>query len=153
GGSAILPAEDHPSHYYAARATDSALVRVCGERPEEFEKFLFYRGVGDFEVPLNLTLGAGGVTIKNPDTRAGVNCLVFENRDGRLGFTRVQLPAGGAVTVPRPSLLNNGAAVENELVAMLTGEGLFEKEAQAMVATWRDSWFEDGLRVFYIVPR
>jgi hypothetical protein len=22
-----------------------------------------------------------------------------------------------------------------------------------MVETWRDSWFEDGLRVFYIVPR
>ena len=22
-----------------------------------------------------------------------------------------------------------------------------------MVATWRDSWFEEGLRVFYVVPR
>ncbi|MEP7336138.1 MAG: hypothetical protein ABI977_00105, partial [Acidobacteriota bacterium] len=26
-------------------------------------------------------------------------------------------------------------------------------EATAMVKTWRDSWFEEGLRVFYIVPR
>ena len=22
-----------------------------------------------------------------------------------------------------------------------------------MIETWRDSWFEEGLRVFYIVPR
>src|SRR5262249_17065383 len=25
--------------------------------------------------------------------------------------------------------------------------------AAAMVKTWRDSWFEEGLRVFYILPR
>jgi hypothetical protein len=30
--------------------------------------------------------------------------------------------------------------------------GLYPKEAAAMVATWRDSWFEEGTRVFYIVP-
>ena len=31
--------------------------------------------------------------------------------------------------------------------------GLYRKEARAMIQTWRDSWFEEGLRVFYILPR
>lgn len=36
---------------------------------------------------------------------------------------------------------------------MLVAQGLYEKEALAMIKTWRDSWFEEGLRAFYIVPR
>jgi len=33
-------------------------------------------------------------------------------------------------------------------------EGLFPDEAQAMVDTWKDSWFsEPGVRVLYILPR
>jgi hypothetical protein len=31
-------------------------------------------------------------------------------------------------------------------------QGLFPKEAHAMVDTWRDSWFEEGTRAFYILP-
>jgi hypothetical protein len=30
---------------------------------------------------------------------------------------------------------------------------LYEQEAQAMVDTWKDSWFEEGSRLLYIVPR
>jgi len=36
---------------------------------------------------------------------------------------------------------------------VLISEGLYEKEAEAMLNTWRNSWFEEGLRVFYIMPR
>ena len=39
-----------------------------------------------------------------------------------------------------------------ELVTMLEKTGLFRKEAEAMVETWSDSWFEEGTRVFYLVP-
>jgi hypothetical protein len=35
----------------------------------------------------------------------------------------------------------------------LTEFGLHRKEAAAMVETWRDSWFEPGSRLFYIMPR
>jgi hypothetical protein len=36
----------------------------------------------------------------------------------------------------------------------LVQEGLFEKEAVAMLKTWRSSWFgETGTRLFYVVPR
>src|SRR5439155_23421298 len=36
----------------------------------------------------------------------------------------------------------------------LEQEGLYGPEAEAMVNTWRDSWFgEDGVRVLYMLPR
>jgi hypothetical protein len=38
------------------------------------------------------------------------------------------------------------------LETTLIAQGLFPKEAQAMVETWRDSWFEEGSRLIYIVP-
>ena len=36
---------------------------------------------------------------------------------------------------------------------MLIANGLYPAEAAAMLETWGDSWFEEGTRVFYIVPR
>ncbi len=36
---------------------------------------------------------------------------------------------------------------------MLIAQGLYQDEAQAMLETWRDSWFEEGSRLLYIVPR
>jgi len=36
----------------------------------------------------------------------------------------------------------------------LVREGLYAREAQAMVNTWKDSWFaEEGVRVLYTLPR
>jgi hypothetical protein len=36
----------------------------------------------------------------------------------------------------------------------LEKEGLYTREAAAMVQTWRDTWFdEQGLRVLYVLPR
>ena len=42
------------SRYYAARETDAAPVQVCGtnEKSVQQERFLFYRGVGTFDLPL-----------------------------------------------------------------------------------------------------
>ena len=35
---------------------------------------------------------------------------------------------------------------------ILVGQGLYRDEARAMVETWKDSWFEEGGRLIYIVP-
>lgn len=41
-----------------------------------------------------------------------------------------------------------------DMVQALKAEGLYEKEALAMVKTWRDSWFiEQGTRLFYLLPQ
>jgi hypothetical protein len=43
--------------------------------------------------------------------------------------------------------------ISSQMAAALTAEGLFPDEAQAMVNTWKDSWFtEEGVRVLYILP-
>jgi hypothetical protein len=41
-----------------------------------------------------------------------------------------------------------------DMVRALTRAGLYEKEARAMVDTWKDQWFaEEGTRVLYLLPR
>src|SRR5207302_4484551 len=45
-------------------------------------------------------------------------------------------------------------ALSSALTADLTADGLYEKEAKAMVQTWNSSWFgEDGTRLLYLVPQ
>ena len=56
-------------------------------------------------------------------------------------------------TAERPKLDASLDGTLGQLEAELVSSGLYAKEAKAMVATWRDQWFEDGLRVFYVLPR
>jgi hypothetical protein len=42
--------------------------------------------------------------------------------------------------------------MSRDLEDTLTGQGLYPDEARAMIETWRQSWFEEGNRLFYIVP-
>jgi hypothetical protein len=44
--------------------------------------------------------------------------------------------------------------VSTQIAQALAAEGLYPREAAAMVKTWQDSWFqEDGVRVLYVLPR
>lgn len=148
-GAGEFPDDGSPSHYYAARATDSAALRVNGEQ----EKLLFYRGVareGVFLEPRQL--GAGRMELR----RAGIHpipvAILFENRDGKTGY-RVVHDLEAPVTLDPPELTAGVTAVQRELAAALTAAGLYQKEAAAMIETWRDSWFEEGMRLFYLIPR
>ena len=44
-------------------------------------------------------------------------------------------------------------AVAAALQRMLEDAGLYPREASAMIETWRDSWFTEGSRLFYLVPQ
>lgn len=37
--------------------------------------------------------------------------------------------------------------------ALISRGGLYGKEAQAMLDTWQDSWFEEGMRLIYLLPQ
>lgn len=152
GAAESLPIESKASHYYAARDTDAALVRVCSKQEQQHEKFLFYRGVGNFDLPLTVKLEGDRLAINNTSRDAVASFIVFENRSGQIGY-RIGELRDGEMVIARPALNQTQDEVERQLATLLTSEGLYEKEARAMVATWRDSWFEDGLRVFYVVPR
>src|SRR5262249_22109514 len=44
--------------------------------------------------------------------------------------------------------------VSDDLAARLVESGLYPKEAQAMVNTWRNSYFEtEGIRVLFVLPQ
>ena len=143
-----LPIESGPSHYYAARQTDATPLKVG----EQSEKFLFYRGVGNFHVPISSTVESDGrIRVKNTGKDPLPNVILFESRGGRFGY-RAAGSLSGEVVLDPPALNGEFASLQQELEKTLVAAGLYAKEAAAMVATWRDSWFEEGTRVFYIVP-
>jgi hypothetical protein len=146
--SPALPAETAPSRYYSARGTDSAPITVG----DQHEKFLFYRGVGNFQVPLSARVASDGtVAVENRGSDPVPNVILFENRGGRLGYRSAGV-VPDAVTLDPPSLDSSLPVLRTELETALIAQGLYPKEAQAMVETWRDSWFEEGTRLIYIVP-
>ena len=154
GAAFNLPADYSDNHYYAARETDAAPVQICATngRATEHEKFLFYRGVGTFDLPLAVTLENNHLTLRSSGKESIAQLIVFENRDGKTGFQTIE-NFSGTTTIDRPPLDKNVEAVINQLRQALVATGLFDKEADAMLKTWRNSWFEPGMRVFYILPR
>lgn len=56
-------------------------------------------------------------------------------------------------TIDRESLQGDWAGLLVDLERVLVDHGLYRKEARAMVETWRDSWFEEGTRLFYIFSK
>jgi hypothetical protein len=160
--AAVLPNDHSSTHYYAARETDAAILRVpTKDKKIEHEKFLFYRGVGSCRVPLLVRLSSDeeSLQLQNPDPHdisrlfvlrvRGNLGNVLDVRDLRSGQIRdIKVPGGDK---PLSDLQGELAeAMRQALVA----EGLYPREADAMVETWRDSWFtEQGLRILYILPR
>jgi hypothetical protein len=149
-----LPVEYSASHYFAARETDSAPVQVCSTdgKPAQQEKFLFYRGVGTFDLPLSVKLAGNEILLKNLSHNAIARLIIFENRGGKIGY-RVLDAFTGETTSERPALDGNMELLVSDLKQTLVAAGLYEKEAEAMIKTWRASWFEEGVRVFYVLPR
>ena len=149
GDHPILPVEKAASHYYAARETDSAPIRAGQEQ----EKLIFYRGMGDFSVPVRARMtGASKMEIRNAGGEPIALVILFENRGGKVGYRLVR-GLQDSVTLDLPELTGNIDRLRQEIEVDLIAAGLYPKEAHAMVETWRDSWFEEGARVFYLVPR
>ena len=147
--AADFPAERGASHYYAARRTDGSPLKSSGQR----EKFLFYRGIGGFEPPIRAAAASGGgVAVENPDGEPVGDAIVFENAGGMIAW---QLLRGTGSRLVFDPLTGDGEIPppHAELERMLIDRGLYAKEARAMIETWRDSWFDEGKRLFYIVPR
>ena len=152
GAAVNLQVDYSSSHYFAARETDAAPVQVCATngKPAQQEKFLFYRGVGTFDLPLSVKLDGKNILLKTNDVISHV--IIFENRGGKIGFRSIDNLAG-EMTIERPPLDQSTDSVIQDLKQVLVFSGLYEKEADAMIKTWRDSWFEEGSRVFYVLPR
>jgi hypothetical protein len=149
---AEFPRASQDSHYYAARMTSATPLRVKTPAGEQHEKFLFYRGVSTFRVPVSATLTTDGkVQVENAAEEEIPNAILFERRGDQVGYRIGGAVAKGTVLEP-PELTGNVDDLGRELVGMLVRQGLYLDEAQAMVETWRGSWFEEGSRLIYLVP-
>lgn len=140
-----------PSRQVAARP-----IRIG----EDEERFVFYRGLGDFELPIRVTADStGSVTITNEsDTAVPAFFFLNSHAEGAYVQSLGGLEPGESTTsMPSPKELNMEDFVDHaaELVAdELIASGLYEDEAWAMVNTWRYSYFQaEGQRVLYVLPR
>src|SRR5207244_10568716 len=77
--------------------------------------------------------------------------ILFERRGEKVGYR-----IGGALKeeaiLDAPELSSTIDELGRDLEGILVAQGLYHDEARAMVETWRNSWFEEGSRLLYIVP-
>jgi hypothetical protein len=91
------------------------------------------------------------VRIENRSDEEIANTILFERRGENVGY-RIDGALKTASLADSPDLTGNLDELCRELEGILVDQGLYQNEAQAMVETWRDSWFEEGRRLLYIVP-
>jgi hypothetical protein len=153
---ATLPPVAADDHYGRARETDSAIVEtIDAARGSHFEKFLFYRGLGDSELPIKLVaLGSDRFEVTNSAGDASGAMLLVGIENGRVRFTTADsVRPRSTIEIDLPTTESTVDRLSAVMVRELMGAGLYEKEALAMVNTWRSSWFgEDGTRLLYLVP-
>jgi hypothetical protein len=69
----------------------------------------------------------------------------------RVGYRISNGPPDTALLGPL-ELTSSIDSLGSDLEEILVACGLYRDEAQAMLKTWRRSWFEEGSRLFYILP-
>lgn len=146
------PSDDENNQYYAARETSAAPLVVKTAARDQHEKFLFYRGVSTFSVPISATVTSEGkLHVSSLAQQEIPSVILFERRGDKLGYR-----LGGALqsemSLDPPELTATFESLSRDLQDVLTSQGLYPDEARAMIETWRLSWFEEGSRLFYIVP-
>jgi len=160
----LPPVTDYNNHYAYARQTDSALVHVhradaspftgTGEK-DHFEKFLFYRGLGDFKLPIKIVAdGNGQATISNNGQDAIAWTMLLDVNGEEVRYTiGGGVAAGETKSLKLPQDSSDKQSMFISLTEALVSTGLYRREAEAMVNTWRTSWFgEQGTRLLYFVP-
>ena len=153
-GAGDLPVVGSALHWQHAREVDANVIARRGTN--EFERFLFYRGLGSFALPLGSWVDdQGALNLGNNGLDPLPGAIVLARRGKSLRAQRMEALAPGATT---RVLERELPAIELPALMALTArlleeQGLYAREATAMVNTWRESYFEsDGLRVLYPLP-
>ncbi|HVC93368.1 MAG TPA: hypothetical protein VND64_06735 [Pirellulales bacterium] len=150
------PEVDGDNHYAFARETDSAIVEATDNMGQtHHEKFLFYRGLGNFNLPLRFEAhGQGRFTVTNDGAEAVHSLFLVEVAHNEVRFAQFPLvEAGRSVALTGSAEISTVDQLGARLAEALIATGLYEREALAMVKTWKSSWFgEEGTRLLYLVP-
>lgn len=178
GNLSILPREtnvdarlppaalDRFSWSYARDVASNPVQTADGET----ERFLFYRGLGNFELPVSVKvtgpgiagLGGNPLTLQNQLTESTGALFMMNVGPNEAVFKQVRqgIAAGGTLSDQLPMLYGTtpldpyteqlGAAV----TSALDDTGLYHDEAVAMVNTWKHQWFRTpGIRLLYVIPQ
>ncbi len=124
--------------------------------PTEAERYIFYRGLGRFTLPVEVRDGAFVNGTKH-EIPAAIAVRVKPDGSGEFSDLGAIAP-GGSVRPERWKQCPDAGCLKTGLgwtVRMkLVAQGLDADEALAMVKTWSRSWFaSEGTRILYIVPR
>jgi len=92
------------------------------------------------------------ILVSNRTQSAIPQAILFERRGTRFGY-RILGSVQHSSVVDAPDLDADLASLAHDLEQILIANGLYPDEARAMLQTWNDSWFEEGTRLLYIVPR
>lgn len=125
------------------------------------EKFLFYRGLGNFDLPLAASCqGDGRLAFANGGATAPMGGMILMNiTPTAAGFVELgDLRATDSLAAEIPAADRSHrdfvADLRSRLAARLVGAGLFTDEATAMVDTWERSYFlTPGVRLLYVLPQ
>jgi len=130
------------------------------------ERFLFYRGLGNFPSPVQVTAASGetkNTTVRLTNTghdSAGTVFVLNVDADHGAFHEHTQGIASGAMLDDAVPSLVGAKPIDdfvNDLASSMTealiGAGLYTDESIGMVNTWRRQWFRTpGVRVLYFAP-
>jgi hypothetical protein len=164
-----LPSTD--SHVWLAprRVRAAGVTAATGES----ERYLFYRGVAHLDAVLQTRRTTGEIQLlaparlhwlRAPSMTVSRVWLLHTRVDGHSAFRErtalIVTRNHPSAELARISLFADSeysttglAELRRSMKRALTGAGLFDDEAEAMLETWRESYFRaPGLRVLYLVP-
>lgn len=155
-----------------ARDVASNPVRVSPQGPDgvqlpdQEERFLFYRGLGNFPIDMQVDSPArlgddGGLVLTNRDpSHAGGAVFVLRVEGDRAAFLvhpEGVAPGKSLVETAPPATQPLDAYAQDlakAMVAELDKAGLYHDESIGMVKTWARQWFRTpGVRVLYLAPQ
>lgn len=168
---AEVPAVPKDDPWQFAREVEASWLRTAPRKgpdragPVEAEKYLFYRGLGNFPMPLSAEVSEGAKVRFVNRGRAPIRTVILyevRERDGELRArmtTVPEVPGGGEAHAELKGgewwgdLRSVREKLEAVVQDVLASRGLRADEARAMVRTWSRSWFtQEGMRALWIVP-
>jgi hypothetical protein len=120
------------------------------------EKFLFYRGLGNFAYPRMLTNDGRVVNVDAKGNKDRIFDEFIIRTDGVVGAYNTKSCKSEALEIPAAAAMNKDYVepLSRDLVQAMENYGLYHDEALAMVNTWRRQWLRTpGIRVLYITSQ
>lgn len=144
--------------WMSPRATKSNLI-TTKDTLAQTEKYLFYRGIGNFEVQMKTYFNEHGlfaITNNNSSDEVLYAMVYHKPINGPAEIWWAGSMGKGVMVTMYPKAVQ-GLTVERvktNFKNALVAAGLYKDEAEAMLKTWQHSYFDvPGLKVFWIVPR